>query len=359
MNKDILYPLRRLHGWLVQKRREYDAKTAFQRYLQEKTEMKFLIPGTPEHTNLGDSAIVLAQKAFLIRCGFQEKDIREITFSQYFRYRHKIPRWAGTPVCVTHLGGGNMGSQWPEEEKLHRMIVQDFPDANMIIFPQTIFYDENAEAQKAASIPIYNRKRNLVMIARETRSFDLMQDLYPETTIHLFPDIVLSATMDTFGAKKQMRKGVLLCMRSDLEQSVTDTERSIIEHAVVETGKMYRYMDMHSDRAVSVETRQDMVRGKMEEIASAELMITDRLHGMIFAAITGTPCIVFNNYNHKIRGTYEWLRHLPYIRFAESADEVDNLLPELLAMENCKFDNTPLLPYFDKLAEVVRNNASN
>ena len=359
MSKDILYPLRRLHGWLVQQRREHDAKTALQRYLQEGTGMKLLIPGTPEHTNLGDSAILLAQKAFLLRCGITENAIREVTFSQYHKYRRSIPRWIGKNVCVTHLGGGNMGSQWPGEENLHRMIVQDFPDANMIIFPQTIFYDKNAEAEKIASIQVYNEKRNLVMIAREARSFGVMQELYPATPVHLIPDIVLSATMDTFGAKKQLRKGVLLCMRSDLEQSVTDIGRSMIEHAVLETGKMYRYMDMHSDRSVSIDTRQDMVRSKMEEIASAELVITDRLHGMIFAAITGTPCIVFNNCNHKIRGTYEWLQHLPYIRFAKSTDNVDILLPDLLAIENCEFDNTPLLPYFEKLAEVVREYASN
>ena len=34
-------------------------------------------------------------------------------------------------------------------------------------------------------------------------------------------------------------------------------------------------------------------------------------------------------------------------------------LPELLAMENCRYDNAPLRPWFDKLAEVVRKDAHN
>ena len=50
-------------------------------------------------------------------------------------------------------------------------------------------------------------------------------------------------------------------------------------------------------------------------------MITDRLHGMIFAAITGTPCVVLQNNNHKIKATYEsWLRPLKHIRLQENFD---------------------------------------
>ena len=35
----------------------------------------------------------------------------------------------------------------------------------------------------------------------------------------------------------------------------------------------------------------------MSEIGKRKVVVTDRLHGMIFCAITGTPCVVFSNYN--------------------------------------------------------------
>lgn len=41
------------------------------------------------------------------------------------------------------------------------------------------------------------------MVAREKQSYDIMTSLYPNTRVLLTPDIVLSASMDTFGAKPQ------------------------------------------------------------------------------------------------------------------------------------------------------------
>ena len=44
---------------------------------------------------------------------------------------------------------------------------------------------------------------------------------------------------------------------------------------------------------------------KFKDFQKSELVITDRLHGMIFCYITKTPCIVMPNNNHKILMTYE------------------------------------------------------
>ena len=49
----------------------------------------------------------------------------------------------------------------------------------------------------------------------------------------------------------------------------------------------------------------------------------DRLHGMIFSAITQTPCLVFRNYNHKLESFYNtWLKDLPQIAFVNTVDEL-------------------------------------
>ena len=53
---------------------------------------------------------------------------------------------------------------------------------------------------------------------------------------------------------------------------------------------------------------------KRDKFSKAELVITDRLHGMIFSVITKTPCLVFDNKNHKISETYTaWLKDCNYI----------------------------------------------
>lgn len=168
--------------------------------------------GTPSHENLGDSAIVLAQRAFLERCGWNPKQIKEISMDDYRRDWEKIKRWIPRNALIAQLGGGHMGNQWTDEENLHRQQVTAFPKNRNVIFPQTICYlpDNQEREQERKSVEIYNGKRNLVMVAREKKSFEIMKELYPDTKILLTPDIVLSASMETFGAKPQPRADVLL-----------------------------------------------------------------------------------------------------------------------------------------------------
>lgn len=356
MSKDLLYPLRCLHGRVHQWNENRIQAQQLRKNLSKSDSIRAIIPGTPMHLNLGDSAIALAQAAFIQKCGFSADRVLEISFSEYHRYHKQIRKAICETDLIAQLGGGNIGSQWKREEDFHRQVVKDFPNNSMLIFPQTIYYSatESGQAEKQASVPIYNGRKNLTIVAREQTSYRIMTSLYPDTTVLLTPDIVLSATMDTFGVKPQARSGILLCMRSDAERSMSDDTRASIERAVAATENSFRYMDMYSDCPVTKENRLDCVRKKMEEFTAAKLVITDRLHGMVFAAITETPCIVFSNYNHKVRGTYEWIKHLPYIRYAERAEEVEKYLPELLTMDDCKYDNTPLLPYFEKLSDIIK-----
>ena len=58
-------------------------------------------------------------------------------------------------------------------------------------------------------------------------------------------------------------------------------------------------------RLKKLEQEGNLTEEKIEEMLKkyrkCQLVITDRLHGMIFAAITSTPCIALGNYNHKIK----------------------------------------------------------
>lgn len=316
---------------------------------------KCYVVGTPTHTNIGDSAIVLAELAFLRDyCGAD--GIKEITFDECRDHLGvlKAVISAGAPLYCP--GGGNMGDQWWEEEALRRQFLENFRQPVMV-FPQTVHYSDTqlGQSRRVSSIPVYNGRKNLTLVARERRSYELMKQMYPDTRILLVPDIVLSANMDTFGVKVSHRDGVLLCMRNDAERSTSDAVRQELEAILTGKGLTFTKTDMYCENAVTKEDRAQRVKEKMEEFTRARLVITDRLHGMVFAAITGTPCIVFRNYNHKVYGTYEWIRYLPYIRFLESTEEAERALPELLAMENCRYDNGPLMPYFEKLAQAVKS----
>lgn len=364
IKRDILYPLRKLYWWIFPARVAYRKHLAWIRLWKKLTfplGKKAYVLGTPNHENLGDSAIAIAQMQFLHRCGLAENRIKEISYNEYRHYRKGIHRWIPKNGLIAHLGGGHMGNQWREEEQFHREQLEVFKQNPSVIFPQTIFYtpDEKGRQEAAASAAWYDGRENLTLVAREETSCRTMQQLYPNTRVLLTPDIVLSASMDRFGAKPQERKGILLCLRSDAEKSMEQDTHRRLEELVRKHGCSFRYTDMYSDGEVQKDTRIPEVRKKMEELASAELVITDRLHGMIFCTLTGTPCIVFSNNNHKVRGTYEWLRHLPYIRYAADLAQAEQYLPQLLANGPGRYDPEILKEKYDQLAEVVRKYANN
>lgn len=356
--KDLLFPLRVLHGrlheWRVKKQEQLDLA----RDLLLPLGRKYYVLGTPTHTNIGDSAIVLAERAFLERYACSSGRIKELTVSDVKEGTEAIIwciKKANRSAICWH-GGGNMGDQWFQEEAFRRKLIVELPDRNTIIFPQTIFYTntERGKREEAASVRIYNGRSTMTLVAREQTSYQKMKDIYPDTKVLLTPDIVLSCTMKDFGVSPEERKGALLCARSDAEKSIQDDVWEELSKELEAAGESVRRTDMYSSETVTKENRAERVREKMQEFCSAKLVITDRLHGMVFAALTGTPCIVFSNYNHKVKGTYDWISYLPYIRYVETVEEAKKAIPELLKMKNCSFDNSPLKPYFDQLAEVVK-----
>lgn len=352
--KDMIYALRRFHGLIHQKRLDHQRKIKLKKYLKYPYGTNAYVLGSPVYSNLGDSAILLAQLEFLRSVGWDRKQIKELTFNEYYQDREVVRKAIRNNQPIFGLGGGNMGNQWPKEERFRYDMLEDFPENPMVIFPQTIFFLPNSKEAELSSVSYYNGRDNLIMVAREKKSLYIMQSMYPDTNIQFTPDIVLSTSMEYFGVVEQERKGVLMCVRSDEEKIVDDNIWVELEGKLDSIAICHRRIDMYSDCSVTKENRAECVRKKMQEFCKAELVITDRLHGMIFAAITGTPCVTFSNYNYKVKGTYDWISYLPYIRYAETAEEAMQVIPELLQMKDCKFDNGPLMPYFDKLAEIIK-----
>ncbi len=107
------------------------------------------------------------------------------------------------------------------------------------------------------------------------------------------------------------------------------------------------------ERILSAE-RDAFVREKMIEFSRSELVITDRLHAMLFSAVTGTPCILLDSKSTKIRGCYEWVKDLGFIRLCERVDEICKLWEELRT-ETPRFDPARLKPYYEKLTDLIKS----
>jgi pyruvyl transferase EpsI len=154
-----------------------------------------------------------------------------------------------------------------------------------------------------------------------------MLKYFPKNKILLTPDIVLSTRLDTQYTK---RRGTLLCLRQDQEGILKFGDKSKIINFLNSKGYEFHKTDtVSSVNLFTIRSKKRIYSKKISEFKTSQLVITDRLHGMVFAAITATPCIAISNYNHKVLGTFEWLKNLPYIYFCNSIEELPTLVSNL------------------------------
>ena len=108
------------------------------------------------------------------------------------------------------------------------------------------------------------------------------------------------------------------------------------------------------DKIVKQENREEILLDIWNKFFESKVVITDRLHGMIFCAITKTPCIVMRSLDHKVTDSYEWIKELNYIRFVDMLEfeNVDKIIKELTELEHLSTVNLDD-NYFNKLREKV------
>ena len=307
----------------------------------------------PFHDNLGDSAIAVAEEVLLKKAGFP--GWVEIDTRTFLRWQHLFQRIIPASRPLFLHGGGNMGDLWEIEEQARRELVARFPQNQMIAFPQTLFYSD-PEKEKA-SAKYYADNKKLTLFAREQISYRRMLELYPGTRVLLAPDMVLFTELKDYGAALQPRTDVLICARSDAEKKVDAEQWERIELELAKAGAPIRKTDMYRGETVTSKNRKTCVREKLEEFCRAKLVVTDRLHGMLFSVLAGTPCVVLSNYNHKISGTYSWISNLPHVCYAETTEQaleaIRGFLPE---PEKMARPWQPLTADFDELRAIVKDN---
>lgn len=291
---------------------------------------KAVLLGTAEHRNIGDAAITLAEQCILRQ---QFPDYFQVEYSTYERpeqYEFIRSIINDDDIIFIH-GGGNLGSLYPTEEKLHRQILTDFPENKIVIFPQTIYFsdDENGRKELALSEPIYNAHKDLTIFARGKKSLVFAQVNFANARSFLMPDAV-------FALRKEYhdeRSGVLLCLRDDQESILTSEQRQQIIELLQGLGLDVTFSNIMASEDISREQRSRVVNDELRRYAQKQLVVTDRLHGMIFAEVTGTPVIIMQNANYKIQDYYEtFLQQTDSVAYVGgiNMDKLSSKIAELL-----------------------------
>ncbi len=321
---------------------------------QESRQKRIFLFNSPEHDNVGDHLISIAELRFLEKY-FPECEVIEITDIEYLWFHKRIRKSVRKEDVILITGGGFLGSLWLYNGEMNvREILREYPENPVIIMPQTIFFEENqrgrAELQK--TVEIYGSHKNLTICLREKQSFIQMERLLGEQVhLMLVPDMALSMNLCS---ENEEGSGILLCLRRDKECVLDNRDKSGMTHILDGMGIGYQYTLMHTGHCFSIPARSGEIAGKAEQFQAAKLVVTDTLHGMILCAITGTPCLAFDNLSHKVSGVYTWIENLPYIHLCRPGEDLGQEIRKLLMYGRGTYDQSMFSGYYDQLAEKIR-----
>lgn len=301
---------------------------------------KILYLDAPDYGNLGDQAIAIGIKKFASEF-FADYEFLELSWQEFPQHEKYLKENIGENDIIFLTGGGNMGNKYRMFEAVRRRIICNFKKNTIVVFPQTIDYTNNVfgRLSKSRAKKIYNKHNKLIICAREKFSYTEMKSLYNNNTVLLCPDIVLSIE---WICESLERSNYSICLRNDGERHLNEDEHKAIHQILKQYTQNYKNLTTSYPGFINKSNRDTIVLQKLNEFANNKLIVTDRLHGMIFAALTATPCIVFRNSNKKIEGVYEWLKDREHIQLLSSTGELNDAIETVLKVDNHAYEHSSM-----------------
>lgn len=296
-------------------------------------------------TNMGDHAIVRAETEFIYRCLGDKVKIVEIQTGQTESAIDYLRESIREQDLIALSGGGYIGDEYIEVYSPLKQILKEFFENKTIIFPQTIYFSEFYREKQFSKL--CKNHKNLTIFVREKKSYEIFQNMNIST--YLVPDIVLSQNPKEHEAYGD----ILLCMRNDVEKKISDSQVQKLFGVLQNYGSV-TVTDTVEPTLFPFEERFVYLDKMLEFFSNSRLVVTDRIHGMIFSYLTSTPCLVFGNYNHKVESEYEWIKDCPNIYFLKSFD-IDKINKKLSELTDCSYSkNKGLNEKFARLEEILK-----
>ena len=314
---------------------------------------RLIIALAADYGNLGDVALTKAllsfatknlptHRPYLLLAGRLFRDLKGVSFA------------AHPEDVVAIVGGGNIGDLYPDLEEARLRVVRAFPRQRIVSFPQSIEFSKTPAGWRALSRSrkVYAAHPRLTIFARDAESEEAMRQAFPETRILAAPDTVLSMKAPSDIARTVP---LIVCLRQDKEASLTEAHRQSLLTALVNRYPRAVITDtLVAGPRLSYEVYNQHLEAFLAQLASARCVVTDRLHGLIFAVITGTPCVVIENNNHKIRALVAtWLSDVSFIRLLNNPD-AETVLAAVEVVSTLPSSRPDLMPAFAPLVSSLK-----
>ena len=303
----------------------------------------------PAHTNAGDSLIYLGQRRILRELGYQVAYLADTRVYSAAALRRRHP---SGPIFLQ--GGGNLGDRWLHTQQFREQVIRDFPDRTIVQLPQSIDFHDPARAATARQV--FARHPDLLVLMRDQRSLTRARDVFADTRIEYCPDLAIG-----YGPVHRPvapEYDVVLLMREDTESSRdggvelpagassmrTDWGFSGIgrlpwQLRMLPSAAARHVVPLRLPLQTTVEASFDElaafnVRAASAILARGRIVVTDRLHAAVLAALLGIPVIALDNANRKISAAYDaYLHRLPHLRFAVDGQQASELAHALLRQD--------------------------
>lgn len=319
---------------------------------------KIIYFGIPAHSNLGDQAQTFFTNNWLEK-HFSDYTVVHLFSLPIIKKKRKMSCMLKEIINnndIILFQSGYTTIDHHGDHKMHKIIVDAFPENEIVFMPQTVNLKSKKEIQQSAQI--FNRHKHIVFVSRDMVSYNKARKMFPSVKHYVCPDIVT-----TYIGKYNRsfhREGILYCMRDDDEQLI---DKSKIDFFMSNSRNNYFRVEkwdttIDDDYARIQNDFANYLNKILNYISSFKLVVTDRFHGTIFSIISQTPVIVLPTNDHKVTTGADWfIEDYPYmIKKISDIDSLDDEISELLEKTSYQSSDIFEKKYFDHLAEIIKEN---
>jgi pyruvyl transferase EpsO len=290
----------------------------------------------PNHNNPGDNAIWLGTKAILRRMDVPIAYTCSPTTFDEATMRAAV---GSGPLLLN--GGGNFGDVYRGQQDLREHVLEHCTDRHVVQLPQSIWFRDPEKAQRMGRL--CRSHPAFTLFVREQISAAFANDVLGVQP-RFAPDLALA--LGPLHSDAEPRVPILWLGRDDPERvertapppeirfvdwvqgppdaGFTDAERELfaenvrLRHAVSAGGTAVKAAVAATFDGLA----HAWLRRGLDILASARVVITDRLHAHELAILLGIPHVVLDNANGKVRAVFEaWSGRSALAHWAETTDE--------------------------------------
>jgi exopolysaccharide biosynthesis predicted pyruvyltransferase EpsI len=231
-------------------------------------------------------------------------------------------------------GGGNFGDIWPEHNRIREQAIAAHHGRPVVQLPVSLHVDRPAGMTGVRRA--VDSHGNVAFMWRDSESYDQGVEYFPDSQHHLVPDAAFALQLARTAPAASDR---LLIRRTDIEVSSDEVParyRSVdwdfpprfklssgwwAMRALERLGSS----PVRSPRAWQVmygRLASAQLRYALGLLSSAEVVVSDRLHGHILSTIAGIPNVLYADKNRKNISFFKtWSAGLPHVWWADSLAE--------------------------------------